>query len=54
MVEECIKDRKLKIQDMFPKLHVKYIEEDEINTYDPGGQAFFNINTQDDFRRISL
>jgi molybdopterin-guanine dinucleotide biosynthesis protein A len=52
MVEECIREKKLKIQDMFPKLHVKYIEEDEVNTYDPGGQAFFNINTQDDFRRF--
>jgi molybdopterin-guanine dinucleotide biosynthesis protein A len=30
---------------------VKYVEEDEINNFDPEHLSFFNVNSQDDLER---
>ncbi|MFC2072144.1 molybdenum cofactor guanylyltransferase [Chloroflexota bacterium] len=40
-----------KIIDFFPQMKVKYVEEEELNRFDPEHVSFFNINTQEDLNR---
>jgi molybdopterin-guanine dinucleotide biosynthesis protein A len=53
----AIKDQldrgELKIRSLLPHLKVKYLEEDIIRKYDPEGQSFININTENDLREIA-
>jgi len=46
-----LKQNELKIIRLFPMVRVRYIEEDEIDRFDPGHLSFFNINSQDDLDR---
>jgi molybdopterin-guanine dinucleotide biosynthesis protein A len=39
------------IRKLFSMVTVKYVEEDEINRFDPKHLSFFNINNQDDLER---
>ncbi len=36
---------------MFPMVKVRYVEEDEIDKFDPEHLSFFNINSQADLDR---
>jgi len=41
----------LKIVDFFPRVRVKYVDENEISSIDPRHLSFFNINTAQDLAR---
>jgi molybdopterin-guanine dinucleotide biosynthesis protein A len=56
-IQKLLERNELKIRELFNRLKVKYIEEDEINRFDPEHLSFFNINTQADLnkaRRLAL
>jgi molybdopterin-guanine dinucleotide biosynthesis protein A len=48
---ELLEQNELRIIELFNMVKVKYIEEDEINTFDPEHLSFFNINSQADLER---
>jgi len=50
-ISALLKQNELKIIRLFPMVRVRYIEEDEIDRFDPGHLSFFNINSQDDLDR---
>jgi len=50
-IRELIKQDEHKIVELFRMVSVRYIEEDEINRFDPEHLSFFNINSQDDLDR---
>jgi len=41
----------LRIIELFPMVKVRYVEEAEIDSFDPEHLSFFNINTQADLER---
>jgi molybdopterin-guanine dinucleotide biosynthesis protein A len=49
---QCLLEQdELQIRKLFSMVKVKYVEEDEINRFDPKHLSFFNINNQDDLER---
>ncbi len=42
----------LKILDFFPKVRVRYVEEEEVNRFDPEHRSFWNVNTPADWERL--
>jgi molybdopterin-guanine dinucleotide biosynthesis protein A len=50
-IQELLEQNELRISKLFSVIKVKYIEEDEINSFDPEHLSFFNINSQDDLDR---
>jgi len=46
--EELLQRGQLKVLDIFDQVKVRYVEEEEINRFDPEHLSFFNINTQKD------
>jgi molybdopterin-guanine dinucleotide biosynthesis protein A len=42
----------LKIIDFFPEVRVRYIEEGEVDIFDPQHLSFFNINTPSDLEKM--
>jgi molybdopterin-guanine dinucleotide biosynthesis protein A len=50
-IGELLKQDELKIIELFPMVRVRYIEEDEIDRFDPEHLSFFNINSQADLDR---
>lgn len=42
---------RFRIVDFFPQVQVRYLEEDEVNQFDPQHLSFFNINTAEDLDR---
>ena len=46
-IQELLERDERQIRKLFSMVKVKYIEEDEINRFDPNHLSFFNINTQD-------
>lgn len=49
-MERLIKQNDLKILKLFPLVKMRYVEEDEINRFDPEHLSFFNINTEEDLK----
>jgi molybdenum cofactor guanylyltransferase len=49
-LEFLIKQGRLSVLELFPMVRVKYIEEIEIQKFDPEHVSFFNINTETDLR----
>lgn len=47
-MEMMLKNSNLKVADFPDLVSVRYVEEDEIDRFDPGHLSFFNINTQAD------
>jgi molybdopterin-guanine dinucleotide biosynthesis protein A len=47
-IQELLERDKRQIRRLFNMVKVKYVEEDEINSFDPEHLSFFNINSQDD------
>jgi len=47
-VEKYLKARKLKITGFFEDVTVRFIDQEEIERFDPQGRSFTNINTPDD------
>ena len=50
-IQELLEQNELMITKFFSVVKVKYVEEDEINSFDPEHLSFFNINSQDDLER---
>jgi len=50
-IQESLEQNELGISRLFGMVKVKYVEEDEINSFDPEHLSFFNINSQDDLER---
>jgi molybdopterin-guanine dinucleotide biosynthesis protein A len=50
-IGELLKQDELKIIELFPMVTVRYIEEAEIDRFDPEHLSFFNINSQADLDR---
>jgi molybdopterin-guanine dinucleotide biosynthesis protein A len=50
-IRALLEQNELSILRLFDMVRVRYVEEDEINTYDPQHLSFFNINSQDDLDR---
>lgn len=47
-LKKLIDEDKLSILELFPIVKVRYVEEEELNQYDPEHLSFFNINTETD------
>jgi len=50
-IQGLLEQNELRISELFSMVKVKYVEEDEINSFDPEHLSFFNINSQDDLDR---
>jgi molybdopterin-guanine dinucleotide biosynthesis protein A len=50
-IQELLEQDERRIRKLFSIVRVKYVEEDEINSFDPKHLSFFNINSQDDLDR---
>jgi molybdopterin-guanine dinucleotide biosynthesis protein A len=50
-IQEILEQDERRIRKLFSMVKVKYVEEDEINSFDPEHLSFFNINSQDDLER---
>jgi len=51
LIQGLLEQDELRIRKLFSMVKVKYVEEDEINRFDPEHLSFFNINSQDDLER---
>lgn len=47
-LKQLIDQDKLSILELYPLVKVRYVEEDELNQFDPDHLSFFNINTETD------
>jgi molybdopterin-guanine dinucleotide biosynthesis protein A len=43
---------KRKIIDFFPEVRVRYVEQQEIDRFDPRHLSFVNVNTPEDWQRV--
>jgi molybdopterin-guanine dinucleotide biosynthesis protein A len=50
-IQELLERDERQIRKLFSMVKVKYVEEDEINRFDPEHLSFFNINSQDELDR---
>jgi molybdopterin-guanine dinucleotide biosynthesis protein A len=50
-IQELLEQNELGTYKLFGMVKAKYVEEDEINRFDPEHLSFFNINSQDDLER---
>ena len=50
-IQRLLEQNERRIDKLFAIVKVKYIEEDEINKFDPEHLSFFNINTTADMER---
>lgn len=50
-IQQQIEQGKLKVRDFLDQVRVRYVEEAEINRFDPEKLSFFNINTPADLGR---
>ena len=52
-IRELIDQDEHKIVELFRMVRVRYIEQDEIDSFDPEHLSFFNINSQADLDRAT-
>ncbi len=50
-IEVLLQQNNLRITDLFNQIRVRYVEEDEIDRFDPERLSFFNINTAADLEK---
>lgn len=50
-IESMIQENNLKVRGLLDRVKVRYIEQSEIDLYDPEHLSWFNINTPDDLER---
>ena len=50
-IQDLLEQNELRIDKLFSMVKVKYVEEEEINRFDPKHLGFFNINNRDDLER---
>ena len=53
-IEALLKQDKLRIVDFFPSVRVRYVDEVEVDRFDPQHLSFFNINTEEDLAKARL
>ncbi len=51
-IEKLIEMNSLSILDLFPEARLRFIEEEEIERFDPRRFCFTNINTEEDYRKV--
>jgi molybdopterin-guanine dinucleotide biosynthesis protein A len=51
VMENMLEDGNFKISDLLQRVRVRYVEESEIDSFDPQHLTFFNINTPADLER---
>lgn len=51
VMENMLEDGNFKISDLLQRVRVRYVEESEIDSFDPQHLSFFNINTPADLER---
>jgi molybdopterin-guanine dinucleotide biosynthesis protein A len=50
-IRRQIEEGNLKVSDLPSRLNVRFVEDDDIDKYDPEHLSFFNINTQADLKK---
>jgi len=50
-IKGLLNQNELRIIELFPMVNVRYVEEDEIDNFDPEHLSFFNINSEADLER---
>jgi molybdopterin-guanine dinucleotide biosynthesis protein A len=50
-IQELLERDERQIRKLFSMVKVKYVEEDEINSFDPEHLSFFNVNSQDELEK---
>lgn len=50
-IEELLQQNTLKISELFPKIRLRYMTEEQISRFDPNFETFLNINTWQDVER---
>jgi molybdopterin-guanine dinucleotide biosynthesis protein A len=50
-IQELLEQDERQIRKLFGMVKVRYVDEDEINRFDPEHLSFFNINNQEDLDR---
>jgi molybdopterin-guanine dinucleotide biosynthesis protein A len=50
-IQELLEQNELRISELFSMVKMKYVEEHELNRFDPRHLSFFNVNSQDDLNR---
>lgn len=53
-MEDLLKQDELQILKFFPSVNTRYIENDEVDKFDPEHLSFFNINTENDLKKARL
>jgi molybdopterin-guanine dinucleotide biosynthesis protein A len=51
-IKEVVAEGKTKIIDIYPRIKIRTVEEEEFRSLDPGNESFININTPEDLARI--
>jgi len=47
-IEQMLSEGELGVHRLFPRVNVRYVDEDEIKRFDPTQLSFFNVNTESD------
>jgi len=50
-MQGLLEQNELQISALFSMVRVKYVEEDELDRFDPEHLSFFNINSRDDLEK---
>ena len=53
-IEELLSNGDLKIINFFPQVRARYINRDEIRSFDPEFKSFFNLNTNEEYEKAKL
>ena len=51
IIARMIEENDLKVRNLLEKSNVRYVEENEIDRFDPHHMSWFNINTPDDLKK---
>jgi molybdopterin-guanine dinucleotide biosynthesis protein A len=49
-IEQMLSEGELGVHKLFPRVNVRYVDEDEIKRFDPTQSSFFNVNTDSDLQ----
>jgi molybdopterin-guanine dinucleotide biosynthesis protein A len=52
-IRQLLQQNELKIIELLPMVRMRYVEEDEVDSFDPEHLSFFNINSQADLDRAT-
>jgi molybdopterin-guanine dinucleotide biosynthesis protein A len=52
VINEVVAEKKTKIIDIYPRIKLRVVEEEEFHSIDPLNESFINVNTPEDLARI--